>query len=463
MACPAPAPRPPRPRAALCPKQAPAPPLIPLQRPEHLLVSFWLDRVAEPERPLLDQAAIRAHNTRVRQLAPASSIIARIDLLQASTTFPRQRLELDLQRLTKAISRGKRLFADGKRPIGLVAQLQRRLAATQATVELRVARRGSPLRCYADHRALYERRGDTAFDLAQCAELRFGEAVRVLGRGPRYWYVQAAYGGGWVDKEALSPALSKQQAARYLRPDQQVVVVADRAGVWSKHRGGKLLGIARLGLALPRLRSSRPKGGKGGAVAVEVIGANGPRRGWIRDPRAVGAPDQPLTRAALLQRAFTLLHTPYGWGGTGGKRDCSRLLMDLFASFGVQLPRNSKQQSKSGVERIDVAKLGDAAKAAVIERAAKRGLVLLYLPGHIMLYLGRDGEHLYALHQFSGYLTPCPGGGETMQRVNSTTVTALELGRGSSRRAFIERVTRLIVFGPTPVAGGRHPAAASQP
>lgn len=443
VGCPATsAPRPASPRALPCPKQAPAPPLIPLQRPEHLLASFWLERMPEPERPLLDSAAIAAHNRRVRGLAPESSIIARVDLLSSKTTFPRQRLEHDLLRLAKAIGRGKRLFADGRRPEGLVATLQQRLAATTPSRELRVALRGSPLRCYADHRPLYESRGDNAFDLAQCAELRFGEAVRVLGKGPRYWYVQAAYGGGWVDQRALSAALSDEQAKRYLRPERTAVIVTDRVGVWDSAGGGTLLGIARLGLSLPRVDE-----GKGGPVVVEVIGRTGPRRGHIREHQAVAAPDRPLTRAALVKRAFRLLHTPYGWGGTGGKRDCSRLLMDLFASFGVLLPRNSKQQSKSGTERIDVAQLGDAAKAKAIEQAARRGLVLLYLPGHIMLYLGRDGAHLYALHQFSGYLTPCPGGGETMQRVNRTTVTALELGRGSSRRAFLERVTRLIVFG----------------
>ncbi|PID38033.1 MAG: hypothetical protein CSA65_08930 [Proteobacteria bacterium] len=444
-------PLPPPPRELSCPRQAPAPPLIPLQRAEHLLASFWLDRMPEPERPLLDSAAIAALNQRAFRLAPPSSVIARVDLLRSKTRFPRQRLERDLQRLARAIDQGKRLFAGGQRPKRLVATLQQRLAATQPSEELRVALRSTPLRCYADHRALYEERGDRAFDLAQCAELRFGEAVRVLGKGPRYWYVQAAYGGGWVDRRALSPALSSEQARRYLRWEDMAMIVADRVGVWSSARGGKLLGIARLGLSLPRL--SGAEADRDGVV-VRVIGSRGPQRGFIRERRAVARADQPLTRAALVERAFRLLHTPYGWGGTGGKRDCSRLLMDLFASFGVLLPRNSKQQSKSGSERIDVTKLSDAAKAKAIERAARRGLVLLFLPGHIMLYLGRDGDHLYALHQFSGYLTPCPGGGETMQRVNHTTVTALELGRGSSRRAFIERITKLIVFGSPPSPQG---------
>jgi hypothetical protein len=128
-------------------------------------------------------------------------------------------------------------------------------------------------------------------------------------------------------------------------------------------------------------------------------------------------------------------------------------MMDLFAAFGLDLPRNTKHQALAGTRHLEVGGLSEAAKARTIEEEARRALVLLYMPGHIMLYLGRDGAHLYALHLFSGYLTPCGGKGETMQRVNRTVVTSLELGRGGSRRAFIQRITRLILFDALPDRG----------
>lgn len=432
-------------KAALCPAEAPAPPLIPLARPEHLLADFWIGRTAEPDRVLLDRAAIAAHNTRVRTLAPQSSMVARIDLLEAKLRLPQERFSRDLERLTKAVAAGKRVQPDGRPPTALLSELRARFAATRPVDELRVVLRSTPLRCYPDATPLYESVTDRAFDLAQCAELRFGEAVRVLGRGPHHVYVHAAYGAGWVQPESLSAPLDKATARRYLRPEDPVFVLEDRVGVWSAAQGGKLLGIARLGLRLP----TAGKVPSGAPLPVWVVGRQGIQRAYLRRRSALRL-DTPLpfSRAALFDRAFGLLDTPYGWGGTGGQRDCSRVLMDVFATFGIELPRNSRQQSQSGSERVAVAALDEARKREAIEAAAKRGVVLLYLPGHIMLYLGRDGDHLYALHQFSGYLTPCSGGGETMQRVNRTTVTALDLGRGSSRRAFIERITQLVVFGP---------------
>jgi hypothetical protein len=43
-----------------------------------------------------------------------------------------------------------------------------------------------------------------------------------------------------------------------------------------------------------------------------------------------------------------MLHEPYGWGELGGGRDCSRLIMDVFDSFGIVMPRNSKFQAMLG-------------------------------------------------------------------------------------------------------------------
>ena len=59
-----------------------------------------------------------------------------------------------------------------------------------------------------------------------------------------------------------------------------------------------------------------------------------------------------------------------------------------------------------------------AVEPQALRRGWRGGIVLLYLKGHIMLFVGRDGDQLYALHQVSGYLVPCEkpdsGASETM-------------------------------------------------
>jgi hypothetical protein len=75
-------------------------------------------------------------------------------------------------------------------------------------------------------------------------------------------------------------------------------------------------------------------------------------------------------------------------------------------------------------------------------------VVLLYMPGHILLYLGQDHEHDYGISALSEYLVPCPGGPDTMYKLDKVAVTTLELGRGTERRAFIERISKMAIFGP---------------
>ena len=72
-----------------------------------------------------------------------------------------------------------------------------------------------------------------------------------------------------------------------------------------------------------------------------------------------------------------------------------------------------------------------------------------------MLYLGRDEAGVpMALHSFAEYLVPCAGRDdgapagerETLYKVDGVHVSDLELGRGSSRTAFIQRISRVTVI-----------------
>lgn len=63
----------------------------------------------------------------------------------------------------------------------------------------------------------------------------------------------------------------------------------------------------------------------------------------------------PKQSAVLFPRKFNnstiatignaLQHIPYGWGGMHGLLDCSQLMRDLFAAFGIWLPRNAIDQA----------------------------------------------------------------------------------------------------------------------
>ena len=167
----------------------------------------------------------------------------------------------------------------------------------------------------------------------------------------------------------------------------------------------------------------------------------------------VRATPKAITRRAVIEKAFSYLGTPYGWGGQQGGRDCSRFLMDVFGSFGLDLPRHSGLQAKAGSMSVDVSKVkGLGERLATIDAAHERGIVLLHFPGHIMLYLGRSQEGTpMVIHAFAEYLEPCASDdGETLRTVDQIQVSDLSLGKGTSRTSFLKRITRITVIGSTP-------------
>jgi len=428
--------------AARCPAERPAPPRLPGQRLEHSLAEFWLARTPEPSRLLLDEEGVARLNRRLTLLRDRGEPVGRWDLGSRvlAAGEPEQLLDRRLSRLRERVHREERVGAQGEPGRAVLAEIEANLAASQPADELRVATTSTAIRCQPSAAPLLEAPGQEAFDTLQCSLLSFGEPVRVLRKSSNFWLILTEFVQGWVTPTALGPALAPAELAAYRQAPRFLVITQDRAPVLAAP-GGELLGVARLGQRLPLLDATAA----GYAVRAPHVGGLGPA--WI--PAGSGAPGYlPLTRETVFRLAFSLLHSPYGWGGAGDGRDCSAFLMDLFAVCGLALPRNSAQQAEAGSEQVDLAAQPLGGRVAAIEAASRRGLVLLYLPGHIMLYLGRDGDDLYALHQLSGYLVPCPGGGETKVRVNRVAVTPLTLGRGTSQGSLLERLTRLTVLGP---------------
>jgi hypothetical protein len=91
--------------------------------------------------------------------------------------------------------------------------------------------------------------------------------------------------------------------------------------------------------------------------------------------------------------------------------------------------------------------MSDSERRRTLDHALSQGVPLIFMPGHIMLLLGRDGDDYLAIHQFSGYRVGCREGEDTKMVVDRLSVTTLALGEGSERRSFMERFTRVSVFG----------------
>jgi len=116
----------------------------------------------------------------------------------------------------------------------------------------------------------------------------------------------------------------------------------------------------------------------------------------------------------------------YGWGGMYGDRDCSSIIRDFFAPFGLWLPRNSYEQSKVG-KIISFEGMSDAEKLVLIKEKAVPFETLLYKKGHILLYVGIKNSEPIVFHATWGVKTK-KDGKEGRFIIGKPIFSTLELG-----------------------------------
>lgn len=123
-----------------------------------------------------------------------------------------------------------------------------------------------------------------------------------------------------------------------------------------------------------------------------------------------------------------LIGERYGWGGILGNRDCSLMIKDFYAPFGIYLGRNSSKQKEAG-HSIDISKLSDEMKSEFIIKNAIPFQTLIYLPGHIMIYVGEKNNEPLVFHNMWGVKTLDSNGNYGRNIIGKAAVTTLNPGK----------------------------------
>ena len=418
-------------RPESCPAVRSSPEHMPGVKAHHLELEYWLERIGDEalDEELLSSEQIRALSAAMQ--VPREGFHGQADLFEPlSEEAIAERVGGRLAWLAEKLASGEYELDEGAGPL---PEPPDELPTVDPSH--RVALGEVPFFCAPMTEPIYSEASVLALDRNRCSTARAQEPLEVLARwSDDFILARTRYTWGFIPSDApLSPPLSRDMAERFVRGPH--VVLADS---WSPERPGvrEVPAFARL-----------PVSASGD---VHVAGERGVAAAPA--PESARETERSLTRRAVLTEAFSLLGSPYGFGGAGGGRDCSRYLLDIFESFGVAMPRHSGWQARAGSFSVDVSALDEDDKLTVLDEAANKGIALLYFPGHIMLYLGRDEDGApMAIHALAEYLEPCDGDeGETTVAVDRIQVSDLELGRHSSRGALIERITRVAVLGEPP-------------
>ena len=126
--------------------------------------------------------------------------------------------------------------------------------------------------------------------------------------------------------------------------------------------------------------------------------------------------------------AKQLMDEPYGWGGFLNNRDCSSFTQDYFATFGKYLHRNSKSQISNG-KYFDMSNLSNDEKKKFVKKNGVPFSTLVYLKGHIMLYIGIKGNEPLVMHNMWSVRLKDETGKKYRYIIGKATITTLEPGK----------------------------------
>ncbi|MBL3518934.1 SH3 domain-containing protein [Arcobacter lanthieri] len=119
------------------------------------------------------------------------------------------------------------------------------------------------------------------------------------------------------------------------------------------------------------------------------------------------------------------LNEPYGWGGLLNNRDCSSFTQDYFSVFGKYLHRNSKAQTING-KYLDISNLTLEEKKEFIKQNGIPFSTLVYLKGHIMLYIGIKNNEPLVVHNIWSVRMKDKDNKEFRHIIGKAIITTLE-------------------------------------
>lgn len=274
------------------------------------------------------------------------------------------------------------------------------------------------------------------FDYAQLSFISIGYPLYVshFSADGAWAFVGSDNVWAWIKSTEIK--ILSANAVHELKKSKFLSIIKDEEPVYDKN--GNFLFYGRIGAILPFQSEDRFK------FYGKIQTQSGLKKYEISKQSASRFPLK-FSDENVRALASSLLGQSYGWGGFGGKRDCSLFLQDFLGSFGVWLPRNSKAQGQIG-KVVSLANLSAEEKLHVIKTQAVPYRTLFHMNGHIMLYAGLRGGEPLAVHDVWGIRTKDNG----RAMIGGVAITTLKIGSDVAdidpKRLLVSRINSMNTF-----------------
>ncbi|HRO26367.1 MAG TPA: SH3 domain-containing protein [Luteimonas sp.] len=414
---------------------------------------YWIDRLPGAGRVVLDRAAIAEQNAALQRLDPSLH-----DIEQLPVTLEAEQVQAWIE---KASPRPTRTLYDETGKEGSDRAIDKLVTAinlkgipqTQVTRYGMVVRRAD-LRSFPTHLHVFSTPDDRDIDRFQESALFPGTPVAVVheSRDRRWLFVLSQTYAAWIEAGAVAFGDKAEIFAHARRQPFLVVTGAKVNTVFTPENAAASDVQLDMGVRLPLAQwpADQPLNGQhpafGHVVDLPARNADGTLAfipALVPRSADVATDYLPLTKEHLIRQAFKFLGERYGWGHRYNARDCSGFVSEIYRSMGVLLPRNTSDQSRSpALNRIALDEsIGHDERLRLLRETEVGDLI--YIPGHVMMVLGRIDGETWVIHDTSGMSLADGAGGLRRFHLNGVVVTPLLPMMSNATTATVDRITNI--------------------
>jgi hypothetical protein len=424
-----------------------------------LTPAFWVGLQAQPDRVILDRAAIEAQNAKLLRVDPSMH-----DLRALPKTLSRERVAGWITALSE-LPQHPLFDVDGKPvPAATLESVSGNLAldaipASQPTRYGLIVRRAA-LRTFPTTLRVFSEQGDTDIDRFQeTAEFPGTPVAIVHASADGQWlFVVSPRYAAWTKKDNVAEGSAAEVFGYVDRTPYRVITGAVERTVFTREAPAVSQLPLDMGTRLPLATGLPPDQPVNGQTpyAAHVLdlplrkadGTLGFTPALLQKNTDSAGDYLPLTRANIIRQAFKFLGERYGWGHAYDGRDCSGFVSDVYRSMGVQMPRNTSKQAISPALEHRAFTASDSRETRLEAAHALQVGDLVYIPGHVMMVIGQLHGQPYVIHDVGGMSYRKADGSRVRIKLNAVSVTPLLPLLYNDRQTFVDRMTSIVRIRP---------------
>ncbi|MCL2485390.1 MAG: NlpC/P60 family protein [Endomicrobia bacterium] len=400
---------------------------------------YWISKIKNPDAEILDRKGINSLNAKTTNVS--------MFLKDIRYFPPRYSGRMAEDKLKKALSAfAKHYDGSGEEPVGkeyfleIADNVDFELLRSTVTVRFAMTINFAQLRAIPFDKPLYSSLDTLDIDRVQFTLLDLGSPLAILyqTKDKKWLYAVSEIAEGWISRDSVA-FCTQDDIKKHKSWKNTAVTISANTDIFKDKFMKNFLFSVKMGTQLQFYKIYD------NYVEIRIPGAD--KNGRLEYKKAAVASSDihegflKYTQRNVLIQAFRNLNQPYGWGGMNGDQDCSAFLKQVFACFGIILPRNSTGQSQVGAFFMGFdANESETARAERIIKHGTPGATFLYFPGHIMLYIGHDNKKPYVIHSVRGYAEDDTNL-SNVYLLNKVAVTTLNIGEDSKKGSFLKRTT----------------------